>query len=116
MAKAGILFAFESAGVAEPKDFLRNASKAVKMGLPEDAAIRALTINAATIAGVADRLGSIEKGKIANVIVTSGDIFDEKTTIKRVFVAGRLLTIDSRLPTPDSRLPTPDSRLPTTDY
>ena len=101
LAKAGVLFAFESAGLTEPKDFMKNASRAVKMGLAEDAAIRALTINAATIAGVAERLGSIEKGKIANVIVTSGDLFDDKTTIKRVFVEGRLLTTDYRLPTTD---------------
>src|SRR6185436_2006033 len=54
LARAGVTFAFESAGLADPKDFVKNAAKAVKAGLAEDAAIRALTANAATIAGVAD--------------------------------------------------------------
>ena len=94
--KAGILFAFESAGLTEPKDFLKNAQKTVASGLSKDAAIKALTINAATIAGAADRLGSLDKGKIANVIVTDGDLFDEKTTIKHVFVNGRPVTLPGR--------------------
>ncbi len=46
---------------------MKNAAKAVKAGLPADAVLRALTIDAATLAGVADRLGSIEKGKVANL-------------------------------------------------
>lgn len=87
--KAGVLFAFESAGLSDPKDFLKNAQKTVVNGLSKDAAIRALTLNAATIAGAADRLGSLDKGKIANVIVTEGDLFDEKTKIAHVFVNGR---------------------------
>ncbi len=91
--KAGILFAFESAGLAETKDFLKNAQKTVANGLSKDAAIKALTLNAATIAGAADRLGSLDKGKIANVIVTDGDLFEEKTTIKHVFVNGRPVTL-----------------------
>ncbi|HJU43517.1 MAG TPA: amidohydrolase family protein [Vicinamibacterales bacterium] len=87
--KAGVLFAFESSGLSDPKDFLKNAQKTVANGLSKDAAIKALTINAATIAGAADRLGSLDKGKIANVIVTEGDLFDEKTKIAHVFVNGR---------------------------
>jgi len=94
LAKAGIPFAFESAGLKDPKDFVRNAAKAVKAGLSPDAAIRAMTLDAATIAGVGDRLGSIEKGKIANLIVTEGDLFDEKMTIKHVFVDGRMLVLE----------------------
>ena len=94
LAKAGVPFAFESGGLTEPKDFVRNAAKAVRAGLAEDAAIRALTIGAATIAGVANRLGSIEKGKVANLIVTDGNLFDEKTTVKRVFVEGRAVSLD----------------------
>jgi imidazolonepropionase-like amidohydrolase len=92
--KAGILFAFESGGLENPKDFVKNAAKAVKAGLAADAAIRALTINAATIAGAAERVGSLEKGKIANVVVTDGDLFGEKTTIKHVFIDGRPVRIE----------------------
>jgi imidazolonepropionase-like amidohydrolase len=96
--KAGILFAFESGGLEEPKDFVKNAAKAVKAGLSADAAVRALTINAATIAGAADRVGSLERGKIANLIVTDGDLFAEKMTIKHVFVDGRRITIEGPAP------------------
>ena len=87
--KAGVLFAFESAGLSDPKDFLKNAQKTVANGLSKDAALKALTLNAATLAGAADRLGSLDRGKIANLVVTEGDLFDEKTAIKHVFVNGR---------------------------
>ena len=102
LAKAGVTFGFASAGLSDPKDFVRNASKAVKAGLAENAAIRALTLDAATIAGVGDRLGSIEKGKAANLVVTDGDLFDEKTKITRVFVDGRPVALDAA-PAPSGR-------------
>jgi imidazolonepropionase-like amidohydrolase len=86
---AGVTFAFASDGLSNPQDFLRNATKAVGEGLPADAALRALTLQAATIAGAQDRLGSIEAGKLASLVVTTGDLFDEKATIAHVFVAGR---------------------------
>ncbi len=98
--RAGVLFAFESSGLREPADFVRNAAKAVAAGLSPDTAIKALTINAATLAGAADRIGSLEKGKIANVVVTSGDLFDEKTKVKYVFVDGRLVDIETVPPAP----------------
>src|SRR5262245_1480942 len=94
LAKAGVTFAFESAGLSDPKDFVKNAAKAIKAGLAEDAAIRALTIDAATIAGVGDRLGSIEKGKTANLVVTDGNLFEERTKITRVFVEGRAVALE----------------------
>ncbi len=96
--KAGIVFAFESAGLSEPKDFIKNAAKAVQGGLSRDVALKALTLNAATIAGAADRVGSIETGKIANLLVTEGDLFDEKMTIKHVFVDGRPVRLDVPAP------------------
>ena len=91
--KAGILFAFSSDGVREARDFVRNAARAVKEGLSPDAAVRALTINAAKIAGADARLGSLEAGKIANVIVTSGDLFEDGTRVRHVFVDGRLVDV-----------------------
>jgi imidazolonepropionase-like amidohydrolase len=103
LARAGVTFAFETAGLSDPKDFVRNAAKAVKAGLAEDAAIRALTIAAATIAGVGDRLGSIEKGKSANLIVTDGNLFDDKTKVTRVFVEGRAVALDAAAPAPGGR-------------
>jgi len=92
--QAGILFAFESSGLAEPKDFLKNAQKTVAAGLGKDAALKALTLNAATMAGAADRLGSLDRGKIANLIVTEGDLFDEKSAIRHVFVNGRMVKLN----------------------
>jgi imidazolonepropionase-like amidohydrolase len=92
--KAGVAFAFQSAGLKDPKDFVKNAAKAVKEGLAPDAAIRAMTINAARIAGAADRLGSLEKGKIANVVVTDGDLFAESTKVKHVFIDGRMVRLE----------------------
>jgi imidazolonepropionase-like amidohydrolase len=96
--KAGLRFAFESSGLSEPKDFVKNAAKAVQAGLSREAALRALTIDAATIAGAADRVGSLETGKIANLVVVDGDLFGEKTTIKHVFVAGRSVNLDVAAP------------------
>ena len=62
--KAGVLFAFSSEGIREPRDFVRNAARAVKEGLSAEGAVRALTINAARIAGAESRVGSLERGKI----------------------------------------------------
>ncbi|HEX8836520.1 MAG TPA: amidohydrolase family protein [Candidatus Acidoferrum sp.] len=88
-AKAGVKFAFYSGGISAPKDVLKAAKKSMDAGLTLDAALRAFTLTPAEIFGVADRLGSIENGKIANLVVTDGDLFDEKTKIKMVFVDGR---------------------------
>jgi hypothetical protein len=89
LSKSGVKFAFYSGGIATPKDILKAAKKSIDAGLPPDAALRAMTLSPAEIFGVADRTGSIEKGKIANLVVTDGDIFEEKTKIKIVFVDGR---------------------------
>ena len=89
LAKAGIPFAFYSGGITAPKDILKAAKKSVEAGLAPDAALRALTLTPAEIYRVADRMGSIETGKIANLVVTDGDLFDEKTKIKMVFVDGK---------------------------
>ena len=94
LAKAGVPFGFATAGLSEPRDFIKNAAKAVQSGLSREDALRALTLQAATIAGIADRLGSLEAGKIANVLVTEGDLFDEKMQIKHVFVGGRPVNVD----------------------
>jgi hypothetical protein len=93
LAQAGIPFALTSGG-ANPAEFVRNAGRAVKDGgLAADAALRALTIDAARIAGAADRTGSLEKGKIANLVVTQGDLFDGGS-IRHVFVDGLPVTIE----------------------
>ena len=93
LAKAGVKFAFYSGGIAAPKDILKAAKKSIDAGLAPDAALRAFTLSAAEIFGVADRLGSIENGKIANLVLTDGDLFEEKTKIKMVFVDGQRFAV-----------------------
>jgi hypothetical protein len=93
LAKAGVKFAFYSGGISAPKDILKAAKKSIDAGLAPDAALRALTLSPAEIFGVADRLGSLESGKIANLVVADGDLFEEKTKIKMVFVDGHKFEI-----------------------
>jgi len=91
--KAGVKFAFYSGAITNPKDIPKAVKKSIDAGLAPDAALRALTLSPAEIFGVSDRLGSIEKGKIANLVITDGDLFNEKTKIKYVFVDGRRFEI-----------------------
>ncbi|MGC1485274.1 MAG: amidohydrolase family protein [Candidatus Acidiferrum sp.] len=93
LAKAGVQFAFYSGGITSSKDILKAVKKSIDAGLAPDAALRALTLTPAEIYGVSDRLGSIETGKIANLVVTDGNLFDEKTKIKMVFVDGERFEI-----------------------
>ena len=100
---AGITFAFTSGGAQNPVDFLRNVSRTVREGgLPEDIALKALTVGAATLAGANDQLGTIEKGKIANLVVTEGNLFDN-ARIRHVFVAGWPIDLDVPAPTGTGR-------------
>ncbi|HYL61304.1 MAG TPA: amidohydrolase family protein [Candidatus Methylomirabilis sp.] len=89
LAKAGVQFAFYSGGITAPKDILKAVKKSIDAGLAPDAALRALTLSAAEIYRVEDRMGSIDTGKIANLVVTDGDLFNEKTKIKMTFVDGK---------------------------
>jgi imidazolonepropionase-like amidohydrolase len=89
LAAARIPFAFQSGSMTSMTDFLTNAAKAVEQGLARDEAVRALTLRPAEILGVADRLGTIEVGKIANLTVTRGDLFDRNMRISHVFIDGR---------------------------
>jgi hypothetical protein len=98
LTKAGVLYAFYSGGLSNPKDILKNVKKAMDAGLSPDDALKALTINPAQILGVVDRLGSIEPGKIANLVVTDGDLFNEKTKIKDVFVDGMRYEVHEEAP------------------
>ncbi|HVF92106.1 MAG TPA: amidohydrolase family protein [Blastocatellia bacterium] len=87
LAQTGVKFAFTS-GSLRPQEFLANVQKAVENGLPKDAALRALTIDAAEILGVADQVGTVEVGKIANLLVTSGDLLAKETRVRHVFIDG----------------------------
>ncbi len=98
LSKAGVIYAFYSGGLTDPKEILKNVKKAIDAGLSPDDALKAMTVNSATILGVADRMGSIEQGKIANLVVTDGDLFSEKTKIKDVFVDGMRYEIHEEAP------------------
>jgi imidazolonepropionase-like amidohydrolase len=93
LAKAGVTFALYSGGLDGPKDIFKSVKRATDAGLTPDAALRAMTLDAANILGLSDRLGSIAPGKIANLVITDGDIFNEKTKVKHVFVDGRWFEI-----------------------
>lgn len=86
--KNGIKFALYSDGLESPRDLQRAIKKAIDNGLSREDALRALTLSPAEIYGVQDRLGSIEKGKIANLVVTKGEIFDDRTKVEFVLVDG----------------------------
>src|SRR6185369_10646381 len=90
--KAGVKFALYSDGLDAPRDIQRAVKKAIDAGLSREDAIRAMTLSPAEIYGVSDRLGSIEKGKIGNLIVTKGELFDDRTKIEMIFVDGKKYT------------------------
>jgi len=90
LAQAGVKFGFESGGATSLADFFTNAQKAVEGGLSKDAAIRAMTLGSAEILGVDDRLGSIETGKIANLVLVKGDVFGKDRFVSRTFVDGKM--------------------------
>jgi len=92
--KMGINFALTSLGLSDAATFQKNLQAAVKAGLPAEAALKALTITPAQILGVDSFLGTIEPGKIANVVLSSGDIFDAKSQVEKVWVDGQLFKIE----------------------
>jgi hypothetical protein len=89
LAKAGVKFALYSDGMETARDLNRAVKKAIDAGLSREDALRALTLSPAEIFGVADRVGSIEKGKIGNLVVTRGDIFDDRAKVEMILVDGR---------------------------
>ncbi|HLX45349.1 MAG TPA: amidohydrolase family protein [Bryobacteraceae bacterium] len=86
--QAGVKFAFYSDGIDQTRELQRAVKKAIDSGLSREDAVRALTLSPAEIYSVADRLGSLEKGKIANLVVTRGEIFEDRTHVEMVFVDG----------------------------
>ncbi len=89
LAEAKIPFAFTSATLKDPGNFLKNVKKAVERGLSNIDALAALTTTPARLFGVENKLGTLSAGKIANLVITDGDLFAEKTKIKETWVDGR---------------------------
>jgi len=96
LAKAGVTIAFQTNDAHDSRNLPYNAALAEAYGLSADDALKAVTINAARIFGVADRLGSIEAGKEATLIVTDGDPLDARVGPKYVFIRGQLVPFNDR--------------------
>lgn len=86
--KANIPFCLTTADLRDPKQFITNLRKSFDMGLTETKALEALTKVPATLLGVYDKVGSLEAGKIANFLITTGPVFAEKTTLLDNWVSG----------------------------
>jgi imidazolonepropionase-like amidohydrolase len=93
---AGIPFAIQTSDAHNARNLPYNAGACAAFGLPKDAALKAVTLSPAQIWGVADRLGSLEVGKNASLIVTDGDPLEIRTNVRRVFINGEEIPMDSR--------------------
>ncbi|MCA1618249.1 MAG: amidohydrolase family protein [Acidobacteria bacterium] len=94
---AGVRFCISTGDSgAHVRDLPFHAGMAAAYGLPRAEALKAVTLYPAQIIGAADRVGSIEQGKIANLVVTDGDILEARTRVRHLFIAGRQLPLVSR--------------------
>jgi len=100
LSKAGVLVAFSEGtdqfGASNIRNIPYSAAQARAFGLPYDEAVRGLTLNAARMLGVADRVGSLEPGKDATLVITDGDILDLKSQVRRMWIRGREVDLSSR--------------------
>ena len=96
LAAAGVRFAIGSFDNSFARRLGQNAANAVAYGLPYDEALKAVTIYPAQIFGLADQVGTLETGKIANVIVTDGDPLELTTDVKYLFIKGQLTSLDNK--------------------
>lgn len=89
MEKAGIPFCLTTADLRDPRQFMASLRRAMEYGLTETNALNALTKTPATVLGIYDMVGSLDAGKLANFLITSGPVFGERTTIYQNWVHGR---------------------------
>jgi imidazolonepropionase-like amidohydrolase len=92
---AGIPFAIQSQDAHNARNLPYQAAACAAFGLPKDVALRSITLAPAQIFGVADKIGSLETGKLANIIVTDGDPLEIVTHVKRLFIGGEEITLDT---------------------
>jgi imidazolonepropionase-like amidohydrolase len=93
--KAGVAFGFSSMS-AKPKDIQANLRRMISSGLTEDAALAALTTTPAQLLGLSDRLGTIDNGKMANLVISDKSYFNEKAKVRYVFVDGVMYKMDAK--------------------
>jgi len=96
LAKRGVKIAFASYDAHQARNLPYAAGYAVGFGLPPEEALKAITINPAQIWGVDKDLGSLEVGKLGNVVVANGDPLDVKTDVKHVFIQGQEIPLVSK--------------------
>lgn len=96
MVKAGVKVCLRTNETENVRNLPFNAGFAAAYGLGVEEALKTVTINPAEIFGVADQLGSLEEGKVANLFVSTGDPFETKTQIEHLFIAGWKVPIESR--------------------
>ena len=96
--KAGVKVVFGLSGARDSlvKNLPYDAAQAVAFGLPPEEALKGITLYPAQVAGVAERLGSIEAGKDATLFVSDGDILDIRSNVKRMWIAGKEVSLESR--------------------
>lgn len=94
--EAGVDFALCSGGTANVFSFTYEAGMAVAFGLPMEKALRALTLDAARLLGVDDRLGSIEEGKMANLLITTGNPIEYTSQLETMFIRGERVPWDDK--------------------
>ncbi len=94
--KRGVKIVFASYSAHNVRNLPDQAGFATAFGLPYDEALKAITLNAAEVWGVADQLGSLDVGKTANIVMANGDPLDVKTDVKQVFIQGRAIPMTSR--------------------
>jgi imidazolonepropionase-like amidohydrolase len=96
LARAGVKVVLLETDTHNSRNIRQEAGNAVANGLPWDQALRAVTLTPAEVFGVADRYGSLEVGKVANVVVWSGDPFEFSTGVEHVYIRGREIPLTSR--------------------
>lgn len=94
--KAGVKFAFQSGSAAIVRNLPGQVGFCCAHGLPADAALRAMTLDSAEILGIADRTGSLDIGKDADILVTDGDPLDFTTRLRYLFIAGKPVSLETK--------------------
>ena len=95
--RAGVRFCISTGDTgAHVRDLPYHAGMAAAFGLPKDEALKAVTLYPAQILGIADRVGSIEPGKIANLVIADGDLLEARTNIRYLFINGKQIPLVSR--------------------
>jgi imidazolonepropionase-like amidohydrolase len=93
---AGVKIAFATFGSSDSRTLTYEAAQAVPYGLPQEAALQAIMRNGAEMLGLGDRMGTIEEGKIANLIVTDGNPLEIQTQVLDLFILGRQVSTDNK--------------------